>query len=301
MRILEPNHYNHKVPMRTGRLRISKKFLLLAAVMILLIAGGVAGLKLYILPAHDKSSDQSKGSVQQQNTTPTPDTASTNEQPAPPAQKTLRQFAGNDFKNFYDQLQLPNLLPVENPPVISGNDVADARIRQIAESRGYRLRSSPSGSLATVDGMPVQPSVVDSWTALKAAAAAQGLQMSIVSSYRSVDNQRSLFMSRLANTGATIEQVAAGSADDKVNTVLITSSIPGYSKHHTGYTLDLLCAGWEFENFKNSPCHTWLMADNYKVAKENGFIPSYPDGADIQGPDPEAWEYVWVGADRLYN
>jgi len=95
--------------------------------------------------------------------------------------------------------------------------------------------------------------------------------------------------------------VAAGAADDKVNTVLITSSIPGYSKHHTGYTLDLLCGGWEFENFKNSPCQKWIIADNYKVAKENGFIPSYPDGADIQGPDPEAWEYVWVGAERLYN
>lgn len=287
------------------RNHVSKKMFFVTCFALLLGIGIFAGLRYKLF------SDVKDGSSALHNNTQddTQKTAVNNSDaesdsapvPPPPAQKTLREFAGNDFKTFYDQLQLPNLKPVENPPIISGNDAADARIRQIAESRGYRLRSSPNDALTSVDGMPVQPSVVASWNALRSAAAAQGLQMSIVSAYRSVENQRSLFLSRLSATGATIEQVAAGAADSKVNSVLITSSIPGYSKHHTGYTLDLLCAGWEFENFKNSPCQTWLTADNFKAAKENGFIPSYPDGADIQGPDPEAWEYVWVGAERLYN
>lgn len=302
MRIVEPRRFHHKTGIEKNRIS-RRKVLIICVVVLLASAGGAFALKNRHLFA---SAKDSKNTPPTQVTDNQPDTNSINDQqdvapPTVPPQKTLRQFAPNDFKNFYDQLKLPNLLPVENPPVISGNDIADARIRQIAESRGYRLRSSPENGLSSVDGMPVQQTVVASWNSLKAAAATQGFQLSIVSSYRSVEDQRNLFLSRLSATGATIDQVAAGAADDKVNTVLITSSIPGYSKHHTGYTLDLLCGGWEFENFKNSPCQKWIIADNYKVAKENGFIPSYPDGADIQGPDPEAWEYVWVGAERLYN
>ena len=128
-----------------------------------------------------------------------------------------------------------------------------------------------------------------------------GHNITVISGYRSVERQRSLFLSRLAATGATIKEVAAGTADEKVNQVLITSSIPGYSKHHTGYTVDLLCAGFAFEDFKNSTCNVWISDDNYKLAKQNGFIPSYPPLADSQGPDPEAWEYVYVGTDLLYE
>ncbi len=214
---------------------------------------------------------------------------------------TLRIFLDNEFKIFYDNLLLPNLEKIENPPSITGNDIADARIRKIAEDRGYRLRSSPIAPLSTVDGTRVQEPVVESWKKLKKAAAEKGLSISIVSGYRSIEDQRALFLQRLAAAGGSVEAVANGEADDIVNKVLITSSIPGYSKHHTGYTLDLLCSGYAFENFKNSPCNDWIIADNYKVAKENGFIPSYPPLADAQGPDPEAWEYVWVGTDLLYE
>ena len=223
------------------------------------------------------------------------------DEPIDTVKDTLRIFTDNEFKVFYDNLLQPNLTRVENPPSISGNDIADARIRKIAEDRGYRLRSSPTIDLASLEGSQVNPAIVDSWQSLKSAATNAGLKISIVSGYRSESTQRSLFLSRLADAGASIEEVANGTADDIVNQVLITSSIPGYSKHHTGYTLDLLCAGYVFENFKNSPCNTWLSADNYKVAKENGFIPSYPPLADAQGPDPEAWEYVWVGTDFLYE
>jgi len=213
---------------------------------------------------------------------------------------TLREFADNDFRIFYDQLLQPGLLPIENSPHIFGDDVADARIREIAESRGYKLRRSPSVELASVDGYVVQAPLVQGWKDLKAAAASEGLSLSLVSAYRSVNTQRSLFTQRLKATGATVSQVANGLADDKVNEVLVTSSIPGYSKHHTGYAVDLACAGYGFEGFKNSPCNAWLVANNYKVAKEHGFIPSYPPLADNQGPDPEAWEFVWVGVELLH-
>jgi LAS superfamily LD-carboxypeptidase LdcB len=213
----------------------------------------------------------------------------------------LRMFTDNEFNAFYNNLLQPNLERVENPPFITGDDVADTRIRQIAENRGYRLRASPSNELIRVDGYLLHDVVQKPWEALQAAAAAEGHNISIVSGYRSVEDQRQLFVQRLQAAGATIQSVARGDSDAIVNTVLITSSIPGYSKHHTGYTIDLLCAGFAFENFENSTCNGWLIADNYKVAKEYGFIPSYPPEADAQGPDPEAWEYVYVGRELLYQ
>ena len=222
----------------------------------------------------------------------------------PPDQATpdkYRVFSGNEFRIFYDNLLQPNLDRVDVPPVISGNEVADTIIRQIAEARGYKLRSSPSVSLNSVQGYLVQEPVVQAWIDLQSVAASEGLQMSIVSAFRSVDTQRSLFLSRLAAQGVSINDVANGVADEAVNEVLVTSSIPGYSKHHTGYTIDIACAGFAFESFGQSPCFAWLSENNYEQAKKYGFIPSYPEDADMQGPDPEAWEYVYVGADLLRN
>jgi LAS superfamily LD-carboxypeptidase LdcB len=99
----------------------------------------------------------------------------------------------------------------------------------------------------------------------------------------------------------SLEEIARGDADDVVDLVLQTSSIPGYSKHHTGYAMDWadLTSGKGFTDFVETPAHRWLAKDNYHNAKRFGFIPSYPPGASQQGPDPETWEYVWVGVERL--
>jgi LAS superfamily LD-carboxypeptidase LdcB len=292
VRIVEPNHFNQIKPIKKKRF----KLVFLPVIALVLIASF-----LYLQYKTDKplavqnsqqeitnEASQDVGAVEDNTVIDT-------------VKDTLIVFSDNEYKIFYDNLLLPNLLKVENPPVISGNDIADARIRKIAEDRGYRLRSSPSVELKTVEGYLLQEQIASSWKSLKAEAAAKGLNMSIVSGYRSVEDQRNLFLQRLSATGVSIESVASGKSDKEVDKVLVTTSIPGYSKHHTGYTIDILCSGYAFENFKNSPCNDWMIADNYAVAKENGFIPSYPPAADAQGPNPEAWEYVWVGTDLLYE
>lgn len=211
----------------------------------------------------------------------------------------LREFSGNEFRLLFDNLLLPETVKVELPPSITGNEVADARIRLLAETRGYKLRRSPESVLADVDGYPLHDVVRQPWLDLKAEATSEGINMSIVSAYRSVEEQRDLFVSRLTAAGVKISEVEAGIADAEIDKLLVTTSIPGYSKHHTGYVFDLLCAGWIFENFKDSNCNDWLEKNNYEKAKKYGFIPSYPVDADLQGPDPEAWEYVYVGAELL--
>ncbi len=280
MRIIEPKKYEKT---RKSKIRLVLFVALLAITIFIFRSGKAEGPIIDTDPV-----------ISDVNTKP-------NIEPEQTITPGLRTFSGNEFRTLYDQLKQPNLDKIDLPPTITGNEIADTRIRQIAEARGYKIRSNPTVTLPSVDGFQLQEAVIQPWTNLKNSASKAGLTISLVSTYRSVDNQRSLFLSRLAAAGGSTEAIARGDQDDIVDSVLITSSIPGYSKHHTGYTFDIKCAGYAFENFKNSPCNTWLEADNYKVAKELGFIPSYPIGADAQGPDPEAWEYVWVGTDVLYT
>lgn len=294
MRIVEPRHFEQQKPKKKIRLKLAYVFLVIFLVVPVVI--------WTVMKPNEPTESLQTNSISPENNLSKTNLDETEDTvPVDTIKDTLRIFSDNEFKIFYDNLLLPNLQKVENPPVISGNDIADARIRKIAEDRGYRLRSSPSSDLTTIESNTVQAQVSASWKTLKSSASKKGLSISIVSGYRTVEDQRNLFLQRLSATGASIESVAEGKSDKLVDKILITTSIPGYSKHHTGYTIDILCSGYAFENFKNSPCNDWITADNYAVAKENGFIPSYPPSADAQGPDPEAWEYVWVGTDLLYE
>ena len=80
------------------------------------------------------------------------------------------------------------------------------------------------------------------------------------------------------------------------------SAIPGYSWHHTGYAIDLREGIFELKQFIYSESYQWLIADNYRQARTHGWIPNYPPGIQNQGPDPEPWEFVWVGdVDLLWS
>jgi LAS superfamily LD-carboxypeptidase LdcB len=208
-------------------------------------------------------------------------------------------FSGNEFRLLYDNIVLPNTIKIDTPSPITGNDIADARIRQLAEMRGYKLRRISSADLLLKDGYQLHEIVHSQWRKLQKMAYDAGLSMTVVSAYRSVEEQKTLFNTRLRAEGISVSDIAGGVADEQIKKVLVTTAVPGYSKHHSGYTIDLLCAGWDFENFINSNCYKWLSAENYSQARQFGFIPSYPKDADLQGPDPEAWEYVFVGVDLV--
>ncbi|HUV07366.1 MAG TPA: D-alanyl-D-alanine carboxypeptidase family protein, partial [Spirochaetia bacterium] len=146
------------------------------------------------------------------------------------------------------------------------------------------------------------------WKKLEAEAGREGIRLGIISAHRPVDYQRRIFLN-LLKIGALNEigrpytdgEIAGGMADGLIDRVLRESSIPGYSKHHSGYTIDItdLSSGRDFTEFGHTSGFQWISAKNYLKAKKYGFIPSYPYGAAGQGPDPEPWEYVWVGTEAL--
>ncbi len=220
----------------------------------------------------------------------------------------LVAYTSSGFSDLYSTFDYPNTQQITVQPTITGNVLADERIKTIAEKRGYRLQSTPVARITKTDEPDLsgddllQPLALGGWQDLKAAAKLAGVALRLQSAYRSLEYQRRLFLNDLSENATYATDIANGLVDDKVDRILATTAPPGYSRHHTGYAIDLACyPGGVFVTFATSPCNTWLSANNYENAKKHGWIPSYPVGTAHQGPEPEPWEYVWVGKDRLTN
>ena len=220
-----------------------------------------------------------------------------------------KSFSPNGFRDFYERVRYAGTSPRTDAPPITGDPAADRRIVGLAVARGYRLRAgAAAGELERQDGHALQPQAFAAWRALQAAARAEALQLGLVSSYRSVERQRRIFLAALERAGVQRQgsgpspsELASGRADALVEAVLRVSSPPGFSRHHTGYTIDItdLASGEDFTDFGRTSGFEWISRHNYLNAKRFGFLPSYPEGAAEQGPDTEPWEYVWVGTGVL--
>lgn len=211
--------------------------------------------------------------------------------PARAADGEFPTYTGDQFQALYahavDDL-LPNLTPPSGRQAVTGDEGLDTRIWEIATARGYEMRPEAGPDLGAADGVPMQPQAAAAWLELKAAARVAGHGFVVSSAYRSAESQRTQFNSKLR-----------GTTDDAIDAALTWYSIPGTSKHHGGYALDFRYANGTFGEFRDTPDYAWLAADNFYNAKRFGFIPSYPDDVSDQGPNPEPWEFVWVGVDLI--
>jgi len=222
-----------------------------------------------------------------------------------------KTYSPNGFERMYDNLDYPRTTPIVTPPPITGVAAADDRIVDLALRRGYRLRRQAEEIALIHDGrFALQGQAMSAWRDLQSAAREEGVRLELVSTYRSADRQRQIFLNELRNAGLhstgreyTAGEIASGEADESIDRVLRYSSIPGFSKHHSGYTIDIAdpSKGHAFTEFEQTRGFAWISAHNYLNAKRFGFIPSYPAGAGRQGPEPEPWEYVWVGRQRLLS
>lgn len=239
---------------------------------------------------------------------PDPEPAASQTSPPVSTKPTkLKIFNGAEFQKLYSSFAYPNTQPLQEKPTITGDEKADEHIRLIAEKRGYKLSSVPVASIVktgepglTEDDL-IQPNALKAWQEMKAAALNDGVELQMTSAYRSIEVQRALFLRRMKDDFVYTESVAAGYVDHLVEKLLTRAAPPGYSRHHTGYTIDLACDDIGLDAFTTTPCFKWLSKNNYENAKKFGWVPSYPDGANLQGPEPEPWEYIWVSTYSLYE
>lgn len=213
----------------------------------------------------------------------------------------IGKFSPNEFTAIPVSVSLTNTKAIEEPPVITGNKQADAHIRSLAEERGYQLQAEVLDKSVLSDQALLQPAAFDNWQKLRERAKNQGYSISIVSAYRSVADQRQIFLSQVVSLTNDFNSIARGDWDQALDDILKLYSIPGYSRHHSGYTVDIQASNSGLDEFSLSEAYTWLSKNNYAQAKRYGFVPNYPPGATNNGPDPEAWEFAWVGIENLYE
>ena len=107
----------------------------------------------------------------------------------------------------------------------------------------------------------LEPVTAGSWVAMRQAAEADGVDLLLVSGYRSYAYQASLIQRKL-DTGAALEDI------------LSVNAPPGCSEHHTGRAVDIATPGVPplTEAFERSDAFRWLQ----KNAADHGFSMSYP-------------------------
>ena len=107
-----------------------------------------------------------------------------------------------------------------------------------------------------------------------------GMNIRVISAYRSYTYQENLYNNYVKNDG--------------VENADTYSARPGYSEHQTGLVVDVTKAYDNFNNFENTDEYNWMLenASNY------GFILRYPkDKENITTYSFEAWHYRYVGVE----
>ena len=134
--------------------------------------------------------------------------------------------------------------------------------------------------LETFDGQLLRKETGEAYKRMREDGLKQGLNIRVVSGYRSVEYQEGLYNRYL-------------SSDSKEN-VDRYSARPGYSEHHTGMAMDLFGSQDGLRNFENTPEYPWVRDNCYKY----GFIIRYlVETEDITGYESEPWHLRYVGVD----
>jgi len=144
------------------------------------------------------------------------------------------------------------------------------------------LCAEPSDLVATEPDYYQRPqkltvSAHKAWLSMKMAAQVDGVSLFLISAFRSVEYQQTLWQKKLAEGRQLTE-------------ILTVIAAPGYSEHHTGRAVDVStndCPALEVE-FEKTQAFKWLT----RKAGDFGFVMSYPEGNQY-GITYEPWHWCF--------
>jgi D-alanyl-D-alanine carboxypeptidase len=166
-----------------------------------------------------------------------------------------------------------------------GVDAVLARLgisQTLLASRGL-CRHAEAGDLELVqvdaDGREhfLIPQAAAAWHEMKAAASSEGIELVVISAFRSVARQTAIIQRKL-DAGIGIAEILEASAP------------PGYSEHHTGRAVDIATPGGPVLEtaFETSVAFAWLREN----ANGFGFYLSYPENNRC-GYQYEPWHWCF--------
>jgi D-alanyl-D-alanine carboxypeptidase len=143
---------------------------------------------------------------------------------------------------------------------------------------------APAADLTTLaPGLALRSDAARAFRAMQQAAAADGVDLRLLSAFRSLALQKQLFF-----------DVKADRNQDALTRARV-SAPPGFSEHSTGYAVDLgdgrLPATHLSPDFEQSPAFRWLRAN----ANRFHFTLSFPRG-NAQGVSYEPWHWRYEGS-----
>ena len=114
-----------------------------------------------------------------------------------------------------------------------------------------------------------------SWRQMKHTAALAGVELLLVSGFRSIRQQTDLFRQKLA-------------AGQNIEAILRVNAAPGFSEHHTGRAVDIATPGTRplTAEFENSKAFAWLTANGATF----GFTMPY-GRSNASGFEFEPWHW----------
>lgn len=149
----------------------------------------------------------------------------------------------------------------------------------------YKYQVASAATLTPVDKrgeVLMRPAAATAFKRMQKAAKTQGIWIVPVSGFRDLAHQERLFFDKAATNAETLAERAR------------TCAPPGYSEHHTGYSLDLgdgARADPHLElTFKDTRAYQWLKAN----AARYHFEMSFPKG-NRQKLAFEPWHWRYVG------
>jgi len=127
------------------------------------------------------------------------------------------------------------------------------------------------------------PEACEAWERMRGAAAEDGVEIFVVSAFRSVARQGEIVRGKMEK-GIGAEEIFAVSAP------------PGFSEHHTGLAVDVSTPGYAVleEEFEESAAFAWMR----ERAGEFGFFMTYPRD-NAFGYIYEPWHWCFDGGGRL--
>ncbi|WP_199582988.1 M15 family metallopeptidase [Blastococcus sp. TF02-09] len=141
------------------------------------------------------------------------------------------------------------------------------------------LDHAPADLVDIGGGMQLRAEAARAVAALRAEAAAAGLDVEVQSAYRSFEYQQGLFGNSAARFGV------AGAE--------LRSARPGFSEHQTGLAVDVGGGGCDIERcFGDTAEGRWVVANAHRT----GFVVRYPAGSEqVTGYQYEPWHLRYVG------
>jgi zinc D-Ala-D-Ala carboxypeptidase len=172
-------------------------------------------------------------------------------------------------------------------PVPTTSDVPSSAT---AKAQDHLLGHLPYDTAPAAELQPIVPdgsiklrqAAAEQFAALEAAAQADGIDLVVISGFRTLEEQEHLFFDVKAERGQEAKKRAEVSAP------------PGYSEHHTGYAVDLGDGNASGTNlspdFEKTEAFKWLAAN----APYYSFELSFPED-NLQGVSYEPWHWRFVG------